>query len=54
MSKGERNLVFGDMFARVFAGGVQMLKWLPSSAKGEIVDIMANVLSLMETYLIQM
>lgn len=59
MSKGQRSLVFGEclvylqMYLQVPTdGGDQTPKWLPSSPKGEIVGIMTNVLSLMETYLV--
>ena len=42
-----------EMHLQVFTGGGdQTLKWFPSSPKGEILGIMTNVLSLMETYLI--
>lgn len=34
---------------KVFIGGDQTPKWFPSSPKGDIVGIMAYVLSLMET-----
>ena len=68
MSKSERSLTFGEEFLeklgkkpwysqvclQVFSDGDQTLKWFPSSSKGEIVGIMANVLSLMETYFIKM
>jgi len=50
MSKGERILVFGEMSwemnLQVFTGGGDQ------TPKGKILGIMANVLSLMETYLI--
>jgi len=52
--------VFGEKYwhwqvcLHMFASGVQTPKWLSSSPKWDIVDIMANVLSLMETCLIKM
>jgi len=44
-----------QMYLQVFTSGrVQTQNWLPSSPKWDIFGIMANVLSLMETYLINM
>jgi len=37
------------MCLKMYVGGVKTPKWLPSSPKGEVVGIMDNALSLMET-----